>query len=131
MLILAAIAGLFLVGFPLYSLSKEFRPFRLTVDNQSGKSVDVLAISIRSRDGSGIEGVSSLDRLSRTVDNGRKATFKPALEHAGEGSIYVEYRIGGDRDSVKTVVCGYTEYASGFSTLTLKGTEVQLEQNCH
>ncbi|QJC52569.1 hypothetical protein HGI30_14020 [Paenibacillus albicereus] len=131
MLILAAVAGLFLVGFPLYSLSKEFRPFRLTVHNQSGKSVDVLAIYIRSLNESGIEGVSSLDRLSRKLGSGRKATFKPALEHAGEGTIYVEYRIGGDRQSMKTVVCGYTEYASGFSTLTLKGTEVQLKQRCH
>ncbi|QJD87009.1 hypothetical protein [Cohnella herbarum] len=110
------------------NLLEPFRSFTVTVHNESGRPIVAVETGINT--GSPNTSDVSKHDYEEVIDAGESVKIKPRLTVSGESSIYQKftYENGETKD---VVVCGYTEYASGYSKVTLRadGT-VDVEQKC-
>ena len=97
------------------------RDFTVTVTNETDSDIVILESGLGSGD--------SRDVLNRTVKSGETYKFKPKLDVQGENSVYMAHTNTAG-ETIRTTVCGYTEYLSGSAKVTV-GDSVEVEQDCH
>lgn len=103
-------------------LARFFRPFQIAIHNEA--AFDIVALE------AGIVGGHSTDARDMTIRSGSSAKLTPKLELQGEGAVYLKYTDSLGRTVEKTV-CGYTEYLSGLSEVTVRDGEVDVEMDCY
>lgn len=99
-----------------------FKSFLLTVDNQSDDEISSIEIGLFHTD--------SKELFTDPIKKGETKRFKPTLSLSGEGSIYLKYTDAKGRSTQETV-CGYTEYLSGYSTVTITNEGTTVVQQCN
>ncbi|MBD0384820.1 hypothetical protein [Paenibacillus sedimenti] len=123
-LLVAAFSLMILVfiGFNwLRNITDQFQSFSVTIKNKS--DYDIVSIEI------GIIKGASNDIYTEKIMSGETGKINPILSLKGEGAIYLKYT--DSRGSTKEeTVCGYTEYLSGNSKVTISNDKVTIEQNC-
>ncbi|MEK4351169.1 hypothetical protein MKX41_10000 [Paenibacillus sp. FSL R5-0475] len=99
-----------------------FKNFLLTVDNQSDDEISSIEI--------GLIHMDSKELFTDPIKKGETKKFKPTLSLSGEGSIYLKYTDAKGQSTQETV-CGYTEYLSGYSTVTITNEGTTIVQQCN
>jgi len=99
-----------------------FKNFLLTVDNQSDDEISSIEI--------GLIHMDSKELFTDPIKKGETKKFKPTLSLSGEGSIYLKYT-NAKGQSTQETVCGYTEYLSGYSTVTITNEGTTIVQQCN
>ncbi|MBB6634292.1 hypothetical protein [Cohnella thailandensis] len=111
-------------------LFRQFQSYTLTIDNQSDYDIVSVETGIMTSDSSGKTMESgSKHTYSKAIKTGQDQTIKPKLVIAGEGGIYMKF-IDSRGESRQRTICSYTEYASGYSTVTINNDDVIIEENC-
>jgi hypothetical protein len=118
--------------FGLWSLATQFQSFRVTVDNQSDYDLSSIETGVvTSASAGGETGNASKDELGTTLHSGRRIKIRPQLSLSGEGGIYLKYTDPRKPGAPVTIgVCSYTESLSGYSKVTIKNDEIEIEENC-
>jgi hypothetical protein len=106
------------------NLLEPFRAFTVTVANESEHAIISVETGIRSG-GTG----NSKHLYEDKIETGSSITIKPKLRSSGEGVIYQKF-VFADGNSKETIACGYTEYVSGHSTVTIRNDRIEVEQDC-
>ncbi|MEK5254978.1 hypothetical protein NST74_16065 [Paenibacillus sp. FSL F4-0125] len=104
------------------NLLTPFKSFLLTVDNQSDDEISSIEIGLIHTD--------SKELFIDHIKKGETKKFKPTLSLSGEGSIYLKYT-DAKGQSTQEMVCGYTEYLSGYSTVTITNKGTTIVQQCN
>ncbi|WP_256759969.1 hypothetical protein [Cohnella sp. WQ 127256] len=104
----------------IFNLS-QFQSFTVTISNES--DYDIVSVE------TGIINGTSKDTRLEKIKSGNKKKIKPNLSLSGEGAIYMEYTDSRGSTTQKTV-CGYTEYLSGNSKVTIHNSKVTVKENC-
>jgi len=99
-----------------------FKSFSLTVDNQSDDEISSIEIGLIDTD--------SKELFTNPIKKDQKKKFKPTLSLSGEGAIYLKYTDAKGQSTQETV-CGYTEYLSGYSTITITNEGTTVVQQCN
>ena len=122
--------SLFVVWKTNDEIFRPFRSFSVTVVNAS--DYDLLSVET---------GIMSSDASGNTVKSGAKHTYEkpikaghekvisPKLSLTGEGGIYLKYT-DSRGETVQKTVCSYTEYATGYSTITIQNDRVDVKEDC-
>ncbi|OAX46270.1 hypothetical protein [Paenibacillus sp. AD87] len=113
-----------------YQTLEPFRHLRITIYNQSDYNLS----NITARVSSGINSFNTNDEgkvytLKNGIPSGEKVKFAPQLRLSGEGSINLEFTDSRGETYNKTV-CGYTEYLSGNSYVTVTNETITVKQEC-
>jgi len=95
--------------------------FAVTVVNESDHDIVDLETGIISQ--------NSKHAYGKTIVAGKTAKFSPNLQLTGEGAIYLKFT-DSSGNAKETVVCGYTEYLSGSSQVTIHNDKVDVQQDC-
>lgn len=128
--------GRFFIGISIFSVSivialgigtisnilTPFKSFSLTVDNQSDDEISSIEIGLIDTD--------SKELFTNPIKKDQKKKFKPTLSLSGEGAIYLKYTDAKGQSTQETV-CGYTEYLSGYSTITITNEGTTVVQQCN
>ncbi|MBY3621937.1 hypothetical protein HGO21_20655 [Acinetobacter sp. CUI P1] len=128
--------GRFFIGISIFSVSivialgigtisnilTPFKSFSLTVDNQSDDEISSIEIGLIDTD--------SKELFTNPIKKDQKKKFKPTLSLSGEGAIYLKYTDAKGQSTQETV-CGYTEYLSGYSTITITNEGTTVVQKCN
>jgi hypothetical protein len=104
------------------NILSPFKSFTLTVNNQS--DVDISSIEI------GLIHTDSKEVFTNPIKKGQTRKFKPTLSLHGEGAIYLKYTDAMGQSTQETV-CGYTEYLSGYSKVTITNEDTTVVQQCN
>lgn len=113
------------IAFGIGTISNILTPFKnflLTVDNQSDDEISSIEI--------GLIHMDSKELFTDPIKKGETKKFKPTLSLSGEGSIYLKYT-NAKGQSTQETVCGYTEYLSGYSTVTITNEGTTVVQQCN
>ncbi|MFD5020171.1 hypothetical protein ACFWMP_14815 [Paenibacillus sp. NPDC058367] len=113
------------IAFGIGTISNILTPFKnflLTVDNQSDDEISSIEI--------GLIHMDSKELFTDPIKKGETKKFKPTLSLSGEGSIYLKYT-NAKGQSTQETVCGYTEYLSGYSTVTITNEGTTIVQQCN
>ncbi|MFD2659782.1 hypothetical protein [Paenibacillus thailandensis] len=112
------------------SVLNMFRPFTVTVHNQSESDIVIIETGILDSDGAGgVVKTGSKDMAGKTIKSGKSAKIKPDLELTGEGGVYMLYA-DAEGNQVEQTICGYTESLTGRSVVTVTGDRTTVEQDC-
>ncbi|MFS0872253.1 hypothetical protein [Paenibacillus xylanilyticus] len=127
--IIVIVIGL-VVYFSFQNAFDLFRNFRVTINNESDYDIVSVKTGLEKGDHSknNIED-GSLYILQRDVPSGKKVKFAPQLNLSGEGAIYLEFTDNQGKTQNHTV-CGYTEYLSGNSYVTITNDKVSVVEEC-
>lgn len=109
-----------------------FRSFSVVIDNQSNHDITSVETGIitSSKTGEIIEG-QSIYLFEKTIKSGETVRITPKLSLSGkEGSIYVKI-VDTTGNTTTKGVCGYTEYLSGNSKVTINDNGLRVEENCY
>ncbi|WP_239616006.1 hypothetical protein [Cohnella mopanensis] len=106
------------------NLLEPFRSFTVTIVNES--DADIVSVETGIRSGSPDNSKHSYEKIIAT---GATAKIKPKLTFTGEGVIYQKF-VDSNGRSRETIACGYTEYVSGHSTVTIRNDKIEVEQDC-
>ncbi|GGG03904.1 hypothetical protein [Paenibacillus abyssi] len=110
------------IGFNwLKNITEPFQSFSVTINNNSDYNIESVEVGI-------IKGTSK-DIYTEPIKSGETVKIKPKLSLNGEGAIYIKYidSRGGTREKT---VCGYTEYLSGYSKVTISNVKATVEEKC-
>ncbi|MEK4348906.1 hypothetical protein [Paenibacillus sp. FSL P4-0184] len=113
------------IAFGISTISNILSPFKsflLTVDNQSDDDISSIEIGLIHTD--------SKELFTSPIKKGETKRFKPTLSLSGEGSIYLKYT-NAKGQSTQETVCGYTEFLSGYSTVTITNEGTTVVQQCN
>jgi hypothetical protein len=111
-------------------LFRQFQSYSLTIDNQSDFDIVSVETGILTSDSSGKTMESgSKHTYAKAIKSGQEQTIKPKLGIAGEGGIYMKFK-DSRGESRQQAICSYTEYVSGYSTVTINNDDVLVEENC-
>ncbi|MGF9699735.1 hypothetical protein [Paenibacillus sp. MABNR03] len=127
--IIVIVIGL-VVYFSFQNAFDLFRNFRVTINNESDYDIVSVKTGLEKGDNSknNIED-GSLYILQKDVPSGKKVKFAPQLKLSGEGAIYLEFTDNQGKSQHHTV-CGYTEYLSGNSYVTITNDKVSVVEEC-
>jgi hypothetical protein len=114
----------------VYQALEPFRHLRITIYNQS----DYELSNITARVSSGIDSFNTnnegtIHTLKKGVPSGEQMKFAPQLRLSGEGSIYLEFTDSRGKIYTETA-CGYTEYLSGNSYVTVTNEKITVKEEC-
>ncbi|GFZ77765.1 hypothetical protein GCM10008018_24260 [Paenibacillus marchantiophytorum] len=110
------------IGFNwLRNVTDQFQSFSVTIKNKSDYDIVLIETGI-------IKGASN-DIYTKKIMSGETRKINPLLNLKGEGAIYIKYTDSRGATKEETV-CGYTEYLSGNSKVTISNDKVTIEQNC-
>lgn len=104
------------------NILSPFKSFSLTVDNQSDDEISSIEIGLIHTD--------SKELFISPIQKGQTKKLKPTLSLSGEGAIYLKYTDAKGQSTQETV-CGYTEYLSGYSTITITNEGNTVVQQCN
>ncbi|MCZ1264152.1 MULTISPECIES: hypothetical protein [Paenibacillus] len=114
----------------VYQALDPFRHLRITIHNQSDYDLS----NITARVSSGVDSFNTnnegtIYNLNKAVPSGEQVKFAPQLQLSGEGSVYLEFTNSRGETYNKTV-CGYTEYLSGNSYVTVTNETITVREDC-
>jgi hypothetical protein len=99
-----------------------FRPFQVIVHNAS--DADIVSVE------TGLIKGESKDLRQMPIRSGESAVIKPDLKLQGEGAVYLKYT-NARGETVEETVCGYTEYLSGRTKLTIGNDGNTVDTDCY
>ncbi|MHA7579318.1 hypothetical protein ACX12E_02865 [Paenibacillus vandeheii] len=114
-----------------YQALEPFRHLRITIHNQSDYDLS----NITARVSSGVDSFNTnnnegtIHTLKKGLPSGEQVKFAPQLRLSGEGSIHLEFTDSRGKTHTKTV-CGYTEYLSGNSYVTVTNETITVKEEC-
>ncbi|MFJ2046291.1 hypothetical protein ACIOBL_22035 [Paenibacillus taichungensis] len=107
-----------------------FKDLRITIHNQSDYDLSNIKASLTKDDhSSNTNENGSIYNLNKAVPSGEQVKFAPQLQLSGEGSVYLEFTNSRGETYNKTV-CGYTEYLSGNSYVTVTNETITVREDC-
>ena len=113
-----------------YPTIDQFRSLRITIHNQSDFDLTDVNASLVQGEGSvntGRDG--SVYKLKKDVASGKKVKFAPRLRPSGESSVHLQFTDSRGEIYNKTV-CGYTEYLSGNTYVTVTNDNITVKEEC-
>ncbi|MGV2964313.1 hypothetical protein [Paenibacillus sp. AGC30] len=107
-----------------------FRHLRITIHNQSDYDITNIQASL-------VQGDNSLNNnesgstyvFDKDIPSGANVKFAPQLKLSGEGALSLAFTDSRGKTYNKTV-CGYTEYLSGNSYVTVTNENVTVKEEC-
>ncbi|OMF04585.1 hypothetical protein BK129_18160 [Paenibacillus amylolyticus] len=107
-----------------------FRHLRITIHNQSDYDLTNIQASL-------VQGDNSLNNnesgstyvFDKDIPSGANVKFAPQLKRSGEGVVSLAFTDSRGKTYNKTV-CGYTEYLSGNSYVTVTNENVTVKEEC-
>lgn len=107
-----------------------FRHLRITIHNQSDYDLTNIQASL-------VQGDNSLNNnengstyvFDKDIPSGANVKFAPQLKLSGEGVVSLAFTDSRGKTYNKTV-CGYTEYLSGNSYVTVTNENVTVKDEC-
>ncbi|MBY0117354.1 hypothetical protein NST33_28495 [Paenibacillus sp. FSL L8-0435] len=107
-----------------------FRHLRITIHNQSDYDITNIQASL-------VQGDNSLNNnesgstyvFDKDIPSGANMKFTPQLKRSGEGAVSLAFTDSRGKTFNKTV-CGYTEYLSGNSYVTVTNENVTVREEC-
>ncbi|QLG38139.1 hypothetical protein HW560_08415 [Paenibacillus sp. E222] len=113
-----------------YQAMDPFRHLRITIYNQSDYDLSNITARVSTGvDSSNTNNEGTTHALKKGIPSGEKLKFAPQLRLSGEGSIYLEFTDSRGETYNKTV-CGYTEYLSGNSYVTVTNETITVKEKC-
>ncbi|WP_405142347.1 hypothetical protein MHI48_27890 [Paenibacillus sp. FSL H7-0942] len=132
MIILSVIIlGIAIVAFKSFlNAIDPFRHLRITIHNQSDYDLTNLQASLVQGDNSFNNNESgSIYVFKKDIPSGANVKFAPQLKLSGEGVVFLAFTDSRGKTYNKTV-CGYTEYLSGNSYVTVTNENVTVKEEC-
>ncbi|NMI03970.1 hypothetical protein HF638_08270 [Paenibacillus sp. SZ31] len=132
MIILSAIIlGIAIVAFMSFLNAMDpFRHLRITIHNQSDYDLNNIQTSLTTGGNSfNTNEKGSLHLLEENIPSGENLKFAPQLQVSGESSVYLTFTDSRGK-TYNEVVCGYTEYLSGNSYVTVTNENVTVKEEC-
>lgn len=107
-----------------------FRHLRITIHNQSDYDITNIQASL-------VQGDNSLNNnesgstyvFDQDIPSGANVKFAPQLKRSGEGAVSLAFTDSRGKTYNKTV-CGYTEYLSGNSYVTVTNENITVKEEC-
>ncbi|MDQ0723968.1 flagellar biosynthesis/type III secretory pathway M-ring protein FliF/YscJ [Paenibacillus sp. W4I10] len=107
-----------------------FRHLRITIHNQSDYNLTIIQASL-------VQGDNSLNNnesgstyvFDKDIPSGANVKFAPQLKLSGEGVVSLAFTDSRGKTYNKTV-CGYTEYLSGNSYITVTNENITVKDEC-
>ncbi|MGN7415095.1 hypothetical protein [Paenibacillus sp. SAF-068] len=106
-----------------------FRHLRITIHNQSDYDLTNIQANLAQGDSYNTNENGSTYIFEKDVPSGSDVKFAPQLKLSGEGSVFLEFTDSRGKTYNKTV-CGYTEYLSGNSYVTVTNENVTVIEEC-
>ncbi|WP_339311087.1 hypothetical protein NZ043_06540 [Paenibacillus sp. FSL k6-2145] len=132
MIILSAIIlGIVIVAFMSFlNAIDPFRHLRITIHNQSDYDLTHIQASLVQGDNSSNNNESGSTYIfKKDIPNGANVKFAPQLNLSGEGTVSLEFTDSRGKTYNK-MVCGYTEYLSGNSYVTVTNENITVKDEC-
>ncbi|MDN4603671.1 hypothetical protein P5G61_20680 [Paenibacillus sp. F6_3S_P_1C] len=113
-----------------YQALDPFRHLRITIHNQSDYDLSNITARVNSgMDSFNTNNEGTIHTLMKGVASGEKMKFAPQLRLSGEASIYLEFTDSRGKIYTETA-CGYTEYLSGNSYVTVTNKKITVKEEC-
>ncbi|WP_413407018.1 hypothetical protein [Paenibacillus amylolyticus] len=106
-----------------------FRHLRITIHNQSDYDLTNIQASLAQGDSYSTNESGSTYVFKKDIPSGVKVKFAPQLKLSGEGTVSLEFTDSRGKTYNK-MVCGYTEYLSGNSYVTVTNENVNVKEEC-
>ncbi|WP_419890210.1 hypothetical protein [Paenibacillus xylanexedens] len=107
-----------------------FRHLRITIHNQSDYDLTNIQASLVQGDNSSNNNESgSTYVFDKDIPSGANVKFAPQLKRSGEGVVSLAFTDSRGKTYNKTV-CGYTEYLSGNSYVTVTNESMTVKEEC-
>ncbi|WFR64164.1 hypothetical protein P9222_08305 [Paenibacillus amylolyticus] len=106
-----------------------FRHLRITIHNQSDYDLTNIQASLVQGDSYNTNENGSTYVFKKDIPSGAKMKFAPQLKLSGEGTVSLEFTDSRGKTYNK-MVCGYTEYLSGNSYVTVTNENVTVKEEC-
>ncbi len=107
-----------------------FRHLRITIHNQSDYELTNIQTSLTTGGNSfNTNEKGSLHLLEENIPSGENLKFAPQLQVSGESSVYLTFT-DSRGETYTEMVCGYTEYLSGNSYVTVTNENVNVKEEC-
>ncbi|WP_145324447.1 hypothetical protein [Paenibacillus xylanexedens] len=126
----AIILGIGIIAFMCFLNAVDpFRHLRITIHNQSDYELTNIQTSLTTGGNSFNTKKGSLHLLEENIPSGEDLKFAPQLQVSGESSVYLTFT-NSRGETYNEVVCGYTEYLSGNSYVTVTNENVTVKEEC-
>lgn len=106
-----------------------YRHLRITIHNQSDYNLTNIQASLVQGESFNINESGSTYIFDKDVSSGSNVKFAPQLKLSGEGAVSLAFTDSRGKTYNKTV-CGYTEYLSGNSYVTVTNENVTVKEEC-
>jgi len=106
-----------------------YRHLRITIHNQSDYNLTNIQASLVQGDSYNANESGSTYIFKKDIPSGVKVKFAPQLKLSGEGTVSLEFTDSRGKTYNK-MVCGYTEYLSGNSYVTVTNENVTVKEEC-
>lgn len=106
-----------------------YRHLRITIHNQSDYNLIDIQASLVQGESYNTNESGSTYIFDKDVSSGSNVKFAPQLKLAGEGAVSLTFTDSRGKTYNKTV-CGYTEYLSGNSYVTVTNENVTVKEEC-
>lgn len=106
-----------------------YRHLRITIHNQSDYNLTDIQASLVQGESYNTNESGSTYVFKKDIPSGAKVKFAPQLKLSGEGTVSLEFTDSRGKTYNK-MVCGYTEYLSGNSYVTVTNENVTVKEEC-
>ncbi|MFX3647270.1 MAG: hypothetical protein ACE3K2_20215 [Paenibacillus sp.] len=106
-----------------------YRHLRITIHNQSDYNLTDIQASLVQGESYNTNESGSTYIFDKDVSSGSNVKFAPQLKLSGEGAVSLTFTDSRGKTYNKTV-CGYTEYLSGNSYVTVTNENVTVKEEC-
>ncbi|MDT9720386.1 hypothetical protein QVE09_15820 [Paenibacillus sp. ClWae2A] len=106
-----------------------FRHLRITIHNQSDYNLTDIQANLVQGESYNTNESGSTYIFDKDVSSGSNVKFAPQLKLSGEGAVSLTFTDSRGKTYTKTV-CGYTEYLSGNSYVTVTNENVTVKEEC-
>ncbi|WP_339305314.1 hypothetical protein [Paenibacillus sp. FSL R5-0519] len=106
-----------------------YRHLRITIHNQSDYNLIDIQASLVQGESYNTNESGSTYIFDKDVSSGSNVKFAPQLKLSGEGAVFLTFTDSRGKTYNKTV-CGYTEYLSGNSYVTVTNENVTVKEEC-
>lgn len=130
-ILFAIILGIAIVAFMSFlNAIDPFRHLRITIHNQSDYDLTNIQASLVQGDNSFNNNESGSTYIfDKDIPTGANVKFAPQLKLSGEGVVSLAFTDSRGKTYNKTV-CGYTEYLSGNSYVTVTNENITVKDEC-
>ncbi len=126
----AILLGIIIIAFMSFLNAVDpYRHLRITIHNQSDYNLTDIQASLVQGDSYNTNESGSTYVFKEDIPSGAKVKFAPQLKLSGEETVSLEFTDSRGKTYNK-MVCGYTEYLSGNSYVTVTNDNVTVKEEC-